>query len=73
VDRLLSREYIGEQNIFQWNTVSGLLDDHMNKRADRRKELWTMLMFQCWWDKYFADGSSSLSCQTGQINLAALK
>ncbi len=58
VDKLLSREYIGEQNIFQWNTVSGLLDDHMNKRADRRKELWTMLMFQCWWDKYFADGQN---------------
>ncbi len=73
VDKLLSREYIGEQNIFQWNTVSGLLDDHMNKRADRRKELWTMLMFQCWWDKYFADGENSFDSFCGQNDLLALK
>lgn len=72
VDRLLSREYIGEQNIFQWNTVSGLLDDHMNKRADRRKELWTMLMFQCWWDKYFADGQN-VSDDVGLRSTLALK
>ncbi|QQR59014.1 MAG: asparagine synthase (glutamine-hydrolyzing) [Candidatus Melainabacteria bacterium] len=72
VDRLLSREYIGEQNIFQWNTVSGLLDDHMNKRADRRKELWTMLMFQCWWDKYFADGQN-VSDDLGLRSTLALK
>jgi len=70
VDKLLSREYIGEQNIFQWNTVSGLLDDHMNKRADRRKELWTMLMFQCWWDKYFADGSCVSEESSLQSSLA---
>lgn len=72
VDRLLSREYIGEQNIFQWNTVSGLLDDHMNKRADRRKELWTMLIFQCWWDKYFADGQN-VSEDMGLRSTLALK
>lgn len=72
VDKLLSREYIGEQNIFQWNTVSGLLDDHMQKRADRRKELWTMLMFQCWWDKYFANGST-VSDDMGLKNALAIK
>ncbi|MDX2107688.1 MAG: asparagine synthase (glutamine-hydrolyzing) [Candidatus Melainabacteria bacterium] len=72
VDRLLSREYIGEQNIFQWDTVSGLLDDHMQKRADRRKELWTMLMFQCWWDKYFADGRC-VSDELGAKSSLALK
>ncbi len=72
VDKLLSREYIGEQNIFQWNAVSGLLDDHMNKRADRRKELWTMLMFQCWWDKYFAD-EQNVSDDLGLRSSLALK
>ncbi len=73
VDVLLSRQYIGEQNIFEWNTVSCLLDEHMNKKADRRKELWTLLMFQCWWDKYFADGKGSIGSAIGQKDLLALK
>lgn len=73
VDVLLSRNYVGEQNIFEWNAVSSLLEDHMNKKADRRKELWTLLMFQCWWDKYFAGGANIAGMANVEKDLLALK
>lgn len=53
VDELLCQSFIEKQGIFQWEYVKNMLDEHMSARVDRRKELWTMLMFQWWWRKFF--------------------
>lgn len=53
VDHFLSPDFIEKQAIFDTTFVSSLLSEHNNDRVDRRKELWTLLMFQWWWAKYF--------------------
>lgn len=53
VDELLSEEFLGQQGIFNSGYVRDLLRQHDEGRADRRKELWTLLMFQWWWRKFF--------------------
>jgi asparagine synthase (glutamine-hydrolysing) len=53
VQELLSDSFITQQGIFQANYVGRLLKEHNEGRIDRRKELWTLLMFQWWWRKFF--------------------
>jgi len=53
VDELLSESFIKRQGIFNWVYINNLLSEHMSQRVDRRKELWTILMFQWWWRKFF--------------------
>lgn len=53
VDDLLSESYIKKQELFDHAYVSELLRQHEQGQADRRKELWTLFMFQCWWRKFF--------------------
>jgi asparagine synthase (glutamine-hydrolysing) len=53
VDELLGQTFVKEQGIFEYTYIKQLLDEHELGRADRRKELWTLLMFQWWWRKFF--------------------
>jgi asparagine synthase (glutamine-hydrolysing) len=53
VDELLSKEYIQKQGLFDAAYIGNLLEQHETKRVDRRKELWTLFMFQWWWRKFF--------------------
>lgn len=55
VDELLGESTIKRQEIFQWAYIERLLKDHYEARADRRKELWTLLMFQWWWRKFLSN------------------
>jgi asparagine synthase (glutamine-hydrolysing) len=57
VDELLSRDFIEKQGLFDANYVHTLLEQHDSCRVDRRKELWTLFMFQWWWRKFFGGGS----------------
>lgn len=56
VDELLSRPFIQEQDLFDYAYIERLLQEHNSCAVDRRKELWTIFMFQCWWRKFFAGG-----------------
>ncbi len=66
VDQLLEERYVTRQGIFQWAYINRLLDDHYSGRADRRKELWTLIMFQQWWHKFF--NTSSLAAQSTRVH-----
>ena len=48
----LSPDMLKKHNLFNANYVQSLLEDHASHRADNRKLLWTLLMFQLWYDKY---------------------
>lgn len=54
VDELLSDEYLLKQGIFNRHYVQQLVLEHSHSVADRRKELWTLLMFQRWWQKFLS-------------------
>jgi len=59
VDELLEEGYVRRQGIFEWSYLNRLLSDHYEGRADRRKELWTLIMFQRWWHKFFNSPSGA--------------
>jgi asparagine synthase (glutamine-hydrolysing) len=53
VDELLNKEFINEQNIFNYDYIKTLVDDHMNMIRDNRKYIWTLLVFQMWYKRFF--------------------
>ena len=38
--------------------VRGLLEDHLARRKDNRKLLWTLLMFQLWRERWLSGAAS---------------
>jgi asparagine synthase (glutamine-hydrolysing) len=42
------------QGLFDEKCVSRLLREHLEGRRDNRKPLWTLLMFQMWYERYIA-------------------
>jgi asparagine synthase (glutamine-hydrolysing) len=55
----LSTARIKEQGLFNHLTVERLLTEHLQGTRDNRKELWTLLMFQLWFDTYLKSGGAS--------------
>jgi asparagine synthase (glutamine-hydrolysing) len=55
---MLSPDRIRRQGLFEPAYVTALLDDHLARRRDNRKLIWTLLMFQLWYAKYL-EGSAS--------------
>ncbi|MBI2357754.1 MAG: asparagine synthase (glutamine-hydrolyzing) [Deltaproteobacteria bacterium] len=50
-------DYLGEdrirrQGFFHYPYVRGLIQDHLEKKKDNRKLLWTLLVFQIWYEKF---------------------
>jgi asparagine synthase (glutamine-hydrolysing) len=54
---MLSEERINRQGFFNYAYVRELLDQHLSYRQDNRKVLWTLFIFQLWYDRYVAKGS----------------
>lgn len=53
INELLNKDFINEQNIFNYDYIKVLVDDHMNKVRDNRKYIWTLLVFQMWYKRFF--------------------
>lgn len=49
---LLSEAKIKQQGLFNYKFISKLLEDHFFRRADNRKLIWTLMMFQMWREKW---------------------
>ena len=49
MEDLLSPDSLKALGIFNPATVRTLMDEHISGRADLRKPLWTLLVFQLWW------------------------
>jgi asparagine synthase (glutamine-hydrolysing) len=49
---MLSEERINRQGFFNYAYVRELLDQHFSYRRDNRKVLWTLLIFQLWYERY---------------------
>ncbi len=48
----LSPERLRKQGLFEPDYVQGLVQDHFSRRRDNRKQLWTLLIFQVWHDRW---------------------
>jgi len=53
LDEFFSQQFIASQGIFQYPYIERLRTEHASGSKDRRKELWTLLMFQWWYSKFF--------------------
>ncbi len=52
LESLLAPERIERQGIFQPNEVARRVREHLQGVRDHRKPLWTLLMFQFWYDRW---------------------
>jgi asparagine synthase (glutamine-hydrolysing) len=48
----LSEERIRRQGIFHYPGIKRLIDEQLAKTRDHREALWTLLVFQSWYEKY---------------------
>ena len=48
----LSPERIRKQGLFDYPYVKQLIDEQLNKIKDNRELLWTLLVFQTWYERY---------------------
>ena len=51
---VFSQDAIERQGLFSYGYVKRLLDEHFAHRRDNRKLLWTLLVFQLWYNKYIS-------------------
>jgi asparagine synthase (glutamine-hydrolysing) len=51
-DRLLDSKRLRRQGLFRPEEVGRRLDEHRSGFRDHRKPLWTLLMFQLWYDTW---------------------
>lgn len=46
--RTVSASKIKNEGLFNTNYISRLIDEHMQGKADHRKKLWTLFIFELW-------------------------
>lgn len=51
VESCLGRSFIESQGIFNSSSIEQIVGPHLNGSADHGWQVWTLLMFQCWWKK----------------------
>lgn len=49
---------IRRQGFFNYPYIKKLIDDHLEKNKDNRKALWTLLVFQIWYETFFENHQS---------------
>ncbi len=49
---MLSPERLNKQGLFNVVYVQRLIKEHESGAASYHKELWTLLVFQLWWDSF---------------------
>jgi asparagine synthase (glutamine-hydrolysing) len=52
-DSLLSKEKLGRQGLFNYDYTARLRTEHSQGLRDNRKELWTLMVFQMWYDRWY--------------------
>lgn len=62
-----SKERVEARGIFSAAGVSTLLDEHLSRRADHRKPLFTLLALDLWCDRTFGEGASVPLAPTASI------
>ena len=50
---LLSKEFIQRQGLFNFDAVDQVFQEHLAGRVDNGNQLWTLLMFQSWYEKHY--------------------
>lgn len=54
MEEMLEEKRLREQGLFEPEYVRRLIDEHILGKASHHKELWTLLVFQLWYDNFLA-------------------
>jgi asparagine synthase (glutamine-hydrolysing) len=57
VESVLSAERLARHGLLDPEAVGELLQAHYAGRTDHATRIWTLLMFQCWYDLYLGAGA----------------
>ncbi|MDD5097771.1 MAG: asparagine synthase-related protein, partial [Candidatus Omnitrophica bacterium] len=49
---VLAEERIKKAGLFDYKYINNILSQHMENKADNRKKIWTIFMFQLWFNQY---------------------
>ena len=52
MDQYLQADFLRAQGLFRSEPIGRMVTEHLNGKKDHRKPLWTLLVFQQWWQKY---------------------
>ncbi len=52
MEEMLAEKRLREQGIFEPEFVRQLIDEHITEKASHHKELWTLLVFQLWFETF---------------------
>lgn len=54
-ENLLNKEFIESQGIFNYSEIQKIINRlHSNSPGDSQANIWALLVFQHWWNKYFS-------------------
>ena len=53
IDEYLEKDLIAKQELFRFETIHKLIDNHLNRRQDTSWHLWNLIVFQHWYRTYF--------------------
>jgi asparagine synthase (glutamine-hydrolysing) len=52
IEQLLSPPYVSTQGIFSPKIISKIVNAHLSGQKDFTQQVWTLLMFQLWYERY---------------------
>lgn len=55
IEEKLSHNYLVEQNIFSPKIWKNIITPHLTERKDNTQQVWTLLMFQLWYEEYLVN------------------
>lgn len=53
IDQKLNKNRLKKQGIFNPETVKEILDEHRNRKKNNHMKIWSLFMFQLWYDNFF--------------------
>ena len=51
--KVTNQKFIEDQNLFNYEYIQKIFNEHQNKKEDKGRELWALFVFQNWYKKYF--------------------
>lgn len=53
VQQLLNQDFLEKQGLFDYNYIEKILEEHFSGKRNRKSEIWTLFVFQKWYQQYF--------------------
>ena len=53
INRVCSEEFIVKQNLFKYAQIQNILNEHYSGKYFRTSEIWSLYIFQKWWEKHY--------------------